>query len=449
MTARLARISRLSPERTDGAGRWPGRGIVRAGNAVLIALFVACSLLPCPAALADEDEPPPPDKVVRVVTLLTEDDEGSELRFPSAVAFDRDMGEIYVINGGRGGIVIYDADFFPHLFLGAGRGIDAPQSVFFGKDGLVYVCQGRSANRPPRLTILNAAFFVKQEITFENLPEEPNFTPIRGSVGITGDIYLVGNNTPGVAVLSKEGRFLRWLRPLDRTKPRIVPDEEGAGAKEQTPTMSELQSALAGEAQPPPAAEEKEPSPEAEGPAEGGLPSELRPKIKNTMPEVEKNQELNPVQLTGITSDADGHLFLLSEETSKVYVYGADESLLFAFGQKGGSTGKMSRPRGIAIDEGKKSIYVLDYMRHAILVFDFGGNYMTEFGGRGSGPLWFNFPTDLAIDREGRLLIADLFNNRIQILKPEFTTSFPKYQGVKSQPEAPGKKEEPATNPQP
>lgn len=397
---------------------------------ISVAMLFLALFLPLRPTFAEEGADA--GKIVRVVTLLTEDESGDELRFPSAVNFDRDMEEIYVVNGGRSGIVIYASDFFPHLFLGAGRGIDAPQSVFFDQDGRVYVCQGRSEKRPPRLTILNAAFFVVQEIVFEEMPEAADFSPARGVIGKNNTIYLTGTNIRGVLVLDKAGKFLRWLKPLDAV--RIVKKGETEASNgevegdDSPPTLADLTAALAGNIE--------EPLPGEAPPGDDadllGMPAELRPKPKTTLPGKGKSTKLNPVLVTNITSNSDGHLFILSEETSKVYVYAPDETLLFSFGQKGGSTGKMSRPRGIAIDEEKKSIYLLDYMRHSILIFDYSGNYMYEFGGRGSGPLWFNFPTDLAIDRKGRLMVADLFNNRIQVLKPEFTTSFPKFQGVKS-----------------
>jgi hypothetical protein len=46
--------------------------------------------------------------------------------------------------------------------------------------------------------------------------------------------------------------------------------------------------------------------------------------------------------------------------------------------------------------------------------------YLTEFGGRGYGPGWFNFPTDLAINKRGQLIVADLFNKRVQVLDVEY-----------------------------
>ncbi|MBW2163925.1 MAG: hypothetical protein JRF43_05670, partial [Deltaproteobacteria bacterium] len=69
-------------------------------------------------------------------------------------------------------------------------------------------------------------------------------------------------------------------------------------------------------------------------------------------------------------------------------------------------------------------IYVVDYLRHTVLVYDLTGRYRFEFGGRGWGEGWFNYPTSLAVDSLGHLLVADLFNNRVQVLevpsRPEF-----------------------------
>ena len=131
------------------------------------------------------------------------------------------------------------------------------------------------------------------------------------------------------------------------------------------------------------------------------------------------------IQITDLTTDNDGHLYLLSEETSKIYVYGADDELLFTFGKKGGSSGKLSRPRGLALDPHKRSVYVVDYMRHTILVYDLSGRFLFEFGGMGAAPRWFNFPTDIAVDAQGRVIIADLFNHRVQVLELEFPPSYP------------------------
>ncbi|MBU2536960.1 MAG: hypothetical protein KKH22_00865 [Proteobacteria bacterium] len=387
---------------------------------------------------AEEAAPAPIQQPMSVVTILNDDNQGEPLRFPSAVAFDSEQEEIYVINGGKNGFVIYDSDFIPHLFLGAGRGIDAPQSIFFDtRDGNVFVCQGKSAKHPPRLTILNGAFFPVKEILFDNIPEAENFSPFRGALGKTGNIYLVDNNVRGVLVLDKEGNFLRWLKPKDKILRKIVRD------------LSEKNPLAEKDAAETPTSPESSP-PQEEAELLGDLPPELRPKARAKRGDAADGPMLEPIAINDIMTDSDGHLFFLSEETSKVYVYAVNEEFLFSFGEKGGSTGKMSRPRGIAINEGRKTIYIVDYMRHTILAFDLAGKYLYEFGGRGSGPLWFNFPNSITVDRKGRLIVADLFNNRVQILKTEYDMTFTGSKGLKTGPPptpAPGTSEQQTTPP--
>ena len=251
---------------------------------------------------AEEEKMAPPKQPMSVVTILSEDNQGNALHFPSAVAFDSEQEEIYVIKGGnKMGFVIYDSDFLPHLFLGAGRGIDTPQSIFFdSKEGNLFVCQGKSATHPPRLTILNGAFFPIKEIIFDHIPEAENFSPFRGTLGKTGNIYLVDNNTRGVLVLDKEGNFLRWLKPKDKILRKIVRET----ADKNSPTEKEALET------PSPS----EPSPET---ALLDLPPELRPKARVRATESSGGPTSEPVIITDIMTDSDGHLFFLSEETSK------------------------------------------------------------------------------------------------------------------------------------
>ena len=116
--------------------------------------------------------------------------------------------------------------------------------------------------------------------------------------------------------------------------------------------------------------------------------------------------------------DGSNRIYLLSEGYGRVYVYDKNEDFLFRFGQKGGSTGKLSRPRGLGVDETRNWIYVVDYLRHTITVYKYeNGQYLFEFGGQGWGPGWFQYPTYIYIDHMQRILVADLFNQRVQVVK--------------------------------
>ncbi len=125
------------------------------------------------------------------------------------------------------------------------------------------------------------------------------------------------------------------------------------------------------------------------------------------------------VQLNDVTIDKSGKIYLVSEEEGHIYVYDEDKKFLFKFGEKGGSSGKLSRPKAPGVDNRDGTIYVIDYMRSTLSAYDRDGKYIFEYGGMGWGPGWFQYPTDLSVDAEGRVLVSDLFNHRIQILSPE------------------------------
>lgn len=120
-------------------------------------------------------------------------------------------------------------------------------------------------------------------------------------------------------------------------------------------------------------------------------------------------------QIANVSLDKAGNIYLVSEEEGHVYVYDNKRHFLFKFGEKGGSSGKLSRPRGVGVDDRNGRMYVVDYMRHTIAAYDKKGEYIFEFGGLGWGEGWFQHPIDLALDSEGRLIIADMFNQRVQV----------------------------------
>jgi len=120
-----------------------------------------------------------------------------------------------------------------------------------------------------------------------------------------------------------------------------------------------------------------------------------------------------------VALDNEGRIYLVSEEESRIYVYDEDRKFLFKFGEKGGGSGKLSRPVSLAVDNRNGMIYIDDYMRHTISVYDKTGKYLYEFGGLGWGEGWFQHPRDIAVDSSGRVLVADTFNDRIEVFQPK------------------------------
>lgn len=134
---------------------------------------------------------------------------------------------------------------------------------------------------------------------------------------------------------------------------------------------------------------------------------------------ISPEEEGRKMKLNSVTIDQAGKIYLVSEEESHIYVYDENRKFLFKFGEKGGSTGKLSRPQAIGVDNRNGRMYVVDYMRHTVSAYDKDGNYLFEFGGLGWGEGWFQYPRDISVDPTGRILIADTFNNRIEVFQPK------------------------------
>jgi hypothetical protein len=400
--------------------------IVRLTSVYIILLFLSAFMI-FPAVLVAGGPPVPASEVektdttwyvpVRLVSLINKDDQGKPLHFPSTLFSDPVMSEIYVVTGGESRIIIYGDNFFPLVSLGKGRGVDTPRGLHVDSDGRLFICQGDSVKSQPRLTILNGSLFKQQEIFMSDIPGAENFIPYRITSGRNGTLYLAGLNYRGILILDKNGIFIRWLKPEDKIWTAPTGEESEF-------TMETMKKSLEGS----PDRVQEIPSENLEEDLAAkiiDLPPELTPEIGRIIDGEDDTVSIGPVQISDLTTDSDGHLYLLSEETGKVYVYGADDELLFSFGKKGGSAGKLSRPRGLALDEKKRCVYVVDYMRHTILVYDLSGRFLFEFGGMGTAPRWFNFPTDITVDAQGRVIVADLFNQRVQVLELEFPPSYP------------------------
>ena len=125
-----------------------------------------------------------------------------------------------------------------------------------------------------------------------------------------------------------------------------------------------------------------------------------------------------------VRSDSRGRLYVTDVGARKLNVYSPQGKTLLSLGQTEG----MERPTGLAVDEAHNRIYVSDSMRHHVLVYDLQGRFIRVIGERGGQPGLFNYPAQLAVDREGKLYVVDMGNFRIQIFSPrgEFISTFGK-----------------------
>lgn len=113
----------------------------------------------------------------------------------------------------------------------------------------------------------------------------------------------------------------------------------------------------------------------------------------------------------GVTTDSAQRIYVTDVKEKRGVVYDRDGKYLFAIGE----AGRFEWPVGIALNESLKRIYIADTRKHNISVFDMqDGKFLFEFGGRGNEDGKFNFPINLAIDKNGKVYVMDMFNFRVQ-----------------------------------
>ena len=82
--------------------------------------------------------------------------------------------------------------------------------------------------------------------------------------------------------------------------------------------------------------------------------------------------------------------------------------------QQGGS------PRYVALDQ-NGHIFVTDYYKHQIHVFDKQRKYIRSFGQQGSGNGQLYYPTGIDVDHDNQLYIGNRNNNRIEVVETDGT----------------------------
>ena len=113
-----------------------------------------------------------------------------------------------------------------------------------------------------------------------------------------------------------------------------------------------------------------------------------------------------------IVADTDNHRL--------VFLSSVDLSFLFSVGGQGSQSGELSYPIGIAVDHDRHRIIVSDTDNDRVQVLSLiDGSFLFEFGSHGNQPGQFNTPKGMCIDNQGRIIVADHFNVRLQAFTHE------------------------------
>ncbi len=97
-----------------------------------------------------------------------------------------------------------------------------------------------------------------------------------------------------------------------------------------------------------------------------------------------------------------------------------DVAAIQVFGTIGSDPGQFQSPHGIRV-AADGTIYVVDGLNHRIQKFDPTGKVLAVFGGQAASETngQFREPWDMAIGPDGNLYVADTWNHRVEKLKPD------------------------------
>lgn len=121
-------------------------------------------------------------------------------------------------------------------------------------------------------------------------------------------------------------------------------------------------------------------------------------------------KEARFAQPVAVAFDPAGRVLVADSAAASVLAFDPQGKFLGELGR-----GALERPCGLAVEPGGGRIFVADSAAHQVVVLRPDGAEVGRLGTRGAGPGQFNFPTNVAFDREGRLLVSDTLNFRVQV----------------------------------
>ena len=110
----------------------------------------------------------------------------------------------------------------------------------------------------------------------------------------------------------------------------------------------------------------------------------------------------------GVAVDASGNLYVADTGANRMRVRDGETGTWADFGLN-----QLLRPAGVAVDA--SGIVVADAGHDRVVRFGADGALTSVWGARGTDDGQFVGPQGVAVDRSGRVLVADEFNNRLQI----------------------------------
>ena len=125
-------------------------------------------------------------------------------------------------------------------------------------------------------------------------------------------------------------------------------------------------------------------------------------------------------------SSITGQVYVADRNNHRIQVLNPDLTFSHTFGTYGLAKGQFNYPRDVAIDR-QGLVYVTDTFNHCIQIFTPEEQFLSQFGTKGSGPGQLDYPEGIVIDNNNLIYVTEQGDNhRISIftIDGQFVRSF-------------------------
>jgi hypothetical protein len=128
-----------------------------------------------------------------------------------------------------------------------------------------------------------------------------------------------------------------------------------------------------------------------------------------------EEKEKQDAMMEGFTMDREGNFLFTIPPLFRAYKISPDRKVSY-FGKSGSTPGRFNIVAGIAADS-KGNILVVDKLKCAVMVYDKGFNFLSQFSSRGWKPGFLIAPEDIAVDNQDRVYVTQAGNKGISVFK--------------------------------
>jgi DNA-binding beta-propeller fold protein YncE len=121
-----------------------------------------------------------------------------------------------------------------------------------------------------------------------------------------------------------------------------------------------------------------------------------------------------------VVVDQTGQVYVSDYDLDRIQIFSPEGKFLRQWGKSGKDRGHFTVAAGLGMDRERRRIYLAEFYNKRVEVYDLDGELQFQVGE--PGRVWggaMNYPTDVAVDRDGNIYVADAYNHRIQKFTPK------------------------------